>query len=72
MPDGSILDSMKTKCFAKYANDADGFSNSVFKNNAKIGLNESDNVCLIALRNIKIGEEIFCSYGNRYWKNQKQ
>lgn len=65
--DGSILDSMKVKCFAKYANDAQGFSKSNFRNNAKIGLDDDDNVCLIATRKIIIGEEIFCSYGKRYW-----
>jgi len=68
MLDGSIMDSKKTKCFAKYANDAKGFSISDFKNNARITLDENDNVCLIAIRAIKTGEEIFCSYGNKYWK----
>lgn len=66
--DGTIMDSMKVKCFAKYANDASGFSKSSFKNNAKIGLDDDQNVCLIATRKIKIGEEIFCSYGKRYWE----
>lgn len=66
--DGTILDSNFVACFAKYANDATGFSNSEFKNNAKIALDEEDNVCLIALKNIKSGEEIFCSYGKSYWK----
>jgi hypothetical protein len=69
MVDGSIMDSMNTTCFAKYANDAKGFSFSRFKNNSKIGLDESDNVCLIATQNIKTGEEIFCSYGKKYWEN---
>ena len=46
--DGTILDSMPIKCFAKYANDATGFSKSDFKNNAKIGLDENANVCLVA------------------------
>jgi uncharacterized protein len=68
MPDGSILDARKRKCFAKYANDAKAFSNSDFKNNAKIALDESDKICLAATRNIKTGEEIFCSYGKSYWK----
>jgi uncharacterized protein len=68
MIDGSIMDSMKVKCFAKYANDATGFSNSNFKNNSRIGLDEYDRVCLIATRNIKTNEEIFCSYGKKYWK----
>lgn len=66
--DGRILDSMKIKCFAKYANDAEGFLKSNFKNNAKIALDETNHVCLIATRNIKAGEEIFCSYGKQYWK----
>ncbi len=65
---GSILDCKTTDCFAKYANDANGFSKSTFKNNAKITLDENNNVCLIALRKIKSGEEIFCDYGKKYWK----
>jgi hypothetical protein len=70
MLDGSIMDSMKTKCFAKYANDTKGSTNSIFSNNAKIALDEDDNVCLIATRNIKSNEEIFCDYGKKYWINQ--
>jgi hypothetical protein len=66
--DGSIMDSMKVKCFAKYANDATGFANSNFKNNTKITLDDNNNVCIIAIRNIKTSEELFCSYGKRYWK----
>lgn len=65
--DGRIMDSMRVNCFAKYANDANGFSNSTFKNNSKIGLDDGNNICLIATRHIKINEEIFCSYGKRYW-----
>lgn len=65
---GSILDCKNTDCFAKYANDASGFSKSEFKNNAKITLDENENVCLIAIRKIKMGEEIFCDYGKKYWK----
>jgi SET domain-containing protein len=68
MLDGSIMDSMHVECFAKYANDAEGFSKSKFKNCAKISLDEDDNVCIIATRNIKMGEEIFCGYGKKYWK----
>ena len=66
--DGSIMDSMHTDCYAKYANDAKGISNSAFKNNAKITLDDNNNVCITALKKIKSGEEIFCSYGKRYWK----
>jgi len=65
---GSILDCKNTDCFAKYANDASGFSKSDYKNNAKITLDENNNVCLMAIRKIKSGEEIFCDYGKRYWK----
>jgi hypothetical protein len=66
--DGSIMDSMHTACYAKYANDAEGFSKSAFKNNAEITLDDEDNVCVKALKKIKSGEEIFCGYGKRYWK----
>ena len=69
---GSILDCRNTDCFAKYANDANGFSipkfRDNFKNNAKITLDENNNVCLMAIRKIKSGEEIFCDYGKKYWK----
>ena len=65
---GSILDCMNTDCFAKYANDASGISKSNYTNNAKITLDENNNVCLIALRKIKSGDEIFCDYGKKYWK----
>lgn len=66
--DGSILDSMNSKCFAKYANDAKGLIKSSFNNNAVITLDSRDKVCLLALRDIFAGEEIFCSYGKKYWK----
>lgn len=66
--DGTILDSNTVDCFAKYANDSNGFMKSKYKNNSKISLDESNNVCLIATKKIKSNEEIFCSYGKRYWK----
>jgi SET domain-containing protein len=69
--DGSIMDSKHVHCFAKYANDAKGFSNSDFKNNAKITLDEDNNVCIVATKSIKSGEEIFCSYGKQYWKKYR-
>lgn len=68
---GTILDSMPVACFAKFANDASGFSKSEFKNNAKITLDENNNVCLVATKKIKPEEEIFCSYGKKYWKKHK-
>lgn len=66
--DGTILDSNTVDCFAKYANDSNGFIKSKYKNNSKITLDVSNNVCLVATKNIKSNEEIFCSYGKRYWK----
>jgi hypothetical protein len=66
--DGTILDSNTVDCFAKYANDSNGFMKSKYKNNSKISLDEANNVCLIATKNIKSNEEIFCSYGKKYWK----
>lgn len=68
MIDGTLMDSMNIDCFAKYANDAEAFENSTLKNNAKISLDDDNNVCIIATKNIKNGNEIFCSYGKRYWK----
>ncbi len=65
--DGRIMDSMGVPCFAKYANDAKGLSNSSFKNNARITLDDNDNVCIEAIRDIHANEEIFCGYGKRYW-----
>ncbi len=65
--DGRTMDSAHVHCFAKYANDANGFSISPFKNNAHITLNENEDVCLVAKFKIKAGSEIFCSYGKRYW-----
>lgn len=66
--DGTILDSNTVDCFAKYANDSNGFIKSKYKNNSKITLDDANNVCLVATKNIKSNEEIFCSYGKRYWK----
>ncbi len=71
MLDGSIMDSIKTRCMAKYANDAQGQLNSKFRNNAKITLDDRQNVCLMATRNIRTGEEIFCSYGKKYWEKHR-
>ena len=68
LPNGTMMDSMRVPCFAKYANDAEGFSKSHFKNSAKIALDENNQVCIVATRNIKINEEIFCGYGKAYWK----
>jgi len=72
MSNGTILDSMHVECFAKYANDAHGLGRSKFRSNSEIQLSgRGDIVYLIAIRDIKAGEEIFTSYGRKYWKNFK-
>ena len=67
--DGTIMDSMHSNCFAKYANDPAGNINIGVKSNAVISIDEDELICLIAKRKINAGEEIFCSYGKKYWKN---
>jgi hypothetical protein len=72
MSNGTILDSMHVECFAKYANDAHGLGKSKFRSNSEIQLSGSPDIAyLIAIRDIKAGEEIFTSYGRKYWKNFK-
>ncbi|WP_299107089.1 SET domain-containing protein [uncultured Winogradskyella sp.] len=70
--DGNIMDSMHTDCYAKYANDAEGLSQNNFKNNAAITLDDDNNVCIKATKNIDYGEEVFCSYGKPYWKKHSE
>ena len=65
MLDGSTMDSMHVKCFAKYANDAQGYVKTKFALNAIITIDDKSNVCLVAKSDIKAGEEIFCSYGKK-------
>lgn len=67
LPSGEMLDCKRTKCFAKYANDAEGIP-SKFKNNTFIAMDDDDDVVLVAKRDIKAGEEIFTGYGKEYWK----
>lgn len=69
MLNGTVMDSAHIEGFAKYANDPDGSVKSGFSANAIITIDEEDRVCLVAKRNIKAGEEIFCSYGKAYWEN---
>ena len=68
LPDNSVMDSQHIEGKAKYANDAAAFRPSSFRNNAQITLDDFGQPVLTAIRNIKSGEEIFCSYGKRYWK----
>ena len=68
LPDGTTLDAMGVKGFAKFANDAKGSAATALRNNAVIALDDSDRVCLRATRRIRVGEEVLCGYGKRYWK----
>lgn len=70
LPNGHILDCRNTPGFAKYANDA-AAQRSAFKNNAKIAYDDEGNVCLIAVKVIKMGEEVFCGYGGEYWRKHR-
>ena len=67
MESGRTFDSMRTPCFAKFANDALGPTVTHLKNNARIALDDNNDVCIVATRKIKAGEEVFCGYGKRYW-----
>ena len=68
LPDGTTLDAMDVQGFAKFANDARGSAATSLRNNAKIGLDDSGQVCLRATRRIREGEEVLCGYGKRYWQ----
>ncbi|MFZ1664900.1 MAG: SET domain-containing protein [Flavobacteriales bacterium] len=67
LPNGTTLDAMQTKGFAKFANDVKGSATTSLRNNAKIALDEMGQVCLRATRRISVGEEVLCGYGKRYW-----
>ncbi|MHC1777131.1 MAG: SET domain-containing protein-lysine N-methyltransferase [Lentimicrobium sp.] len=71
MPDGTIMDSMHVRCFAKVANDAEGLVKTGSGTNSVITPDDNNRVCLVAVRDIRAGEEIFCSYGKRYWRKFK-
>lgn len=68
LPSGTTLDAMEVEGFAKFANDAQGSAGGALRNNALIALDDSDRVCLRATRRIRVGEEVLCAYGKRYWQ----
>ena len=67
LPDGTTLDAMGVEGFAKFANDAQGSACTELRNNAVIALDDRDRVCLRVTRRIRVGEEVLCGYGKRYW-----
>lgn len=64
--DGSTINVYNSDSPAIYVNDA---HNTDFKNNSKIKELSDGGVWLVATKNIKAGEEIYCSYGTDYWEN---
>lgn len=72
LPDGTTLDAMGVQGFAKFANDAKGSSGTVLRNNAVIALDDGGHVCLRAKRRIRVGEEVLCDYGKRYWQRHAE
>lgn len=68
--DGLILDCGQKMCPMGYANDAYGLKR-VGKNNSYF-IQDELRVFVVALRDIKAGEEIFVSYGRAYWKAQRE
>lgn len=68
LPNGRILDCRNTPGFAKFANDATAIPGGTLRNNAKITIDDEENICLVATRRIKAGQEVYCSYGKKYWK----
>lgn len=68
LPGGTTLDTMGINGFAKFANDALGCAGGSLRNNARITLEDGGQVCLRAVRFIRIGEEVLCGYGKGYWE----
>lgn len=71
---GLLLDSYESNCFARYANDAEGFNKiEGLRNNARI-VEGDDKISayLEATEDIPEGSEIFTGYGAAYWKGFKQ
>jgi hypothetical protein len=64
LPNGHTLDCRHTAGYAKMANDC---MNSQFKQNAIITINNNQ-VVLVANRTINMHNEIFTSYGKKYWE----
>ncbi len=71
---GLILDSYESDCYARYANDAEGFTKiDGFKNNAIIIEGEDQvSAYLQAKNDIPKGSEIFTAYGKSYWVSFKK
>jgi uncharacterized protein len=69
--DGNTLDSMHSDCFARYANDVEGPATSPLRNNAVITMDDSGRPCVMAMRRIPAGGEVYVDYGKAYWTKRK-
>lgn len=71
---GHVIDASRSfKTFARYANDARGFTRiKGITNNCIYVQDENDRVFLESKRDIPAGGEIFVSYGNDYWKVMRE
>jgi SET domain-containing protein len=69
-----VIDAARSyKAFARYANDARGFTRvKGITNNCIYFRDEDDRVYLESKRDIPAGSEIFVSYGNDYWKVMRE
>lgn len=69
--DDTTLDVYNSKCFAKYANDAEGFKKIRGKRNNAALTQSGKTIYIRAIKHINPGDEIFVGYGKDYWDNIK-
>jgi SET domain-containing protein len=71
--DDNVIDAQKNvNTFGRYANDAAGLQKvSGLRNNA-VYVENDNRVFIRATRNIKAGNEVFVSYGKRYWRQVRE
>ncbi|HEY0039713.1 MAG TPA: SET domain-containing protein-lysine N-methyltransferase [Flavisolibacter sp.] len=60
------------KSLARYVNDAKGLVRSKNRKNNAQFVNDGLHVYVVAIRDIKAGEEIFVEYGQKYWDTVRQ
>lgn len=66
-----FIDSTTDKeCKTTFINDADGLTKTNYKNNVFM-VRTNGRIYVVAKRNIKKGEELFISYGEKYWDKYK-
>ena len=69
LSNGKVLDVYHSKCFARVANDAEGFQKSEWENNSELMEDDYGRMYLVATRDIYPGEEVFTAYGEDYWNH---